>query len=68
MFVTKQIPADLSESINARKGIKTKDLTTLTYTDIPASESINARKGIKTYNRVFRQSMSQEIVRINKCP
>ena len=39
----------LSESINARKGIKTGNSSLSHSNRYKASESINARKGIKTY-------------------
>ena len=55
-----------SESINARKGIKTI-LPPFGACDC-RSESINARKGIKTVSGVFFGSVGRIDVRINKCP
>ena len=56
-----------SESINARKGIKTYLYIIRIYKHL-ASESINARKGIKTYCRTGGETVSSKCVRINKCP
>ena len=39
----------MSESINAREGIKTLRLATGMREQLDKSESINAREGIKTY-------------------
>ncbi len=55
-----------SESINARKGIKTASLYGNSRCATLSSESINARKGIKTSNVVNLCFILA--VRINKCP
>ena len=58
----------VSESKNARKGIKTDNKLSKFIPRRIASESKNARKGIKTQSAIRPPQMEGFLVRIKKCP